>query len=81
MADQTQENYEAYTREYMEDMERDHFGKFALMHDGEIVYVFNNLDDAYMIGTKQYGLGSFSIVEIGQKPINLSRRALGFCAA
>ena len=45
------------------------------MHNQEIIYILNDIDDAYAIGEKEYGLGNFSLVEIGKKPIRLSWRA------
>ena len=53
------------------DMEDKHFGRVVLMHDGEIVEVYNDSGDAYKIGCEKYGLGNFSLVNVGERPINL----------
>lgn len=74
---EARENYEAYQANFQEELEREYMGKVALMHAKEIVMVLNDFDDAYMVGEKDYGLGNFSIVEIGKRPIRLSRRAVG----
>lgn len=52
-------------------METDHFGRVALLHDGEIVEIYNDSGDAYTIGCEKFGLGNFSIENIGEPPISL----------
>lgn len=52
-------------------MENEHFGCYALMHDGEVIDVYNDSGDAYSIGCDKFGLGNFSIQKIGEKPISL----------
>ncbi len=78
MPGQAQANYEAYVAKHQADMERDHRGKIALMHDGEIVGIYNDDGDAYEIGCDKYGLGNFSAIEVGAKPIDLGILALAF---
>ena len=41
------------------------------MHDGEVIDIYNDSGDAYSIGCDKYGLGDFTIEEIGEKPISL----------
>ena len=53
------------------DMEAKHMGRVALMHDGKVVEVYNDNGDAYKIGCEKFGLGNFSLVNIGEQPINL----------
>lgn len=65
--DRNQAAYEAIRA----DMEDKHFGRVVLMHDGEIVEVYNDSGDAYKIGCEKYGLGNFSLVNVGERPINL----------
>ena len=65
--DRNQAAYEA-VRANMEDK---HFGRVVLMHDGEVVEVYNDGGDAYKIGCEKYGLGNFSLVNVGEKPIDL----------
>ncbi len=81
MPDQVRINQDIYDTKLKEEMERDHLGKVALMHDGEVVHILDSMDDAYEVGTRLYGLGNFSIVKIGQKPVRLSRRAAGLVAS
>ena len=54
-----------------EEMEAEHFGRAALLHDGEIVEIYNDSGDAYAIGCEKFGLGNFSIEKIGEPPISL----------
>ena len=42
-----------------------------MLHDQELVNVYNDMDDAYSIGVEKYGLGNFSLQRIGQQPIEL----------
>ena len=61
------EGYEAIR----EELEAEHFGRVALLHDGELITVYNDSGDAYEIGCEKYGLGGFSIEKIGESPISL----------
>ena len=70
MNDQLTINKEAYLK-IKHDLESKDFGRVALMHDGKVIYIFNNGNDAYMIGLDKYGLGNFSLQKIGDKPISL----------
>ena len=54
-----------------EEMEAEHFGRAALLHDGEVVEIYNDSGDAYAIGCEKFGLGNFSIEKIGEPPISL----------
>ena len=65
--DRNQAAYEVFRA----DMEDEHMGRVVLMHDGEVVEVYNDSGDAYKIGCEKYGLGNFSLVNIGEQPINL----------
>ncbi len=53
------------------DMEAKYLGRVLLMHDGEVVEVYNDSGDAYKIGCEKYELGNFSLVNVGEQPINL----------
>ena len=53
------------------EMEEKYMGRVVLMHDGEVVEVYNDSGDAYKIGCEKYGLGNFSLVNVGEQPINL----------
>ena len=46
-----------------------------LLHDREIVKVFDDWDNALSIGYKRYGSGNFSVQEIGARPISLGIRS------
>ncbi len=70
-AEQLRANEAAYDKDYRERLERDHLGKTALMHDGKVVEVFDDPNDAYLTGYRKWGLGEFSMKEIGQKPIEM----------
>lgn len=63
-------NQAAYD-EIRERMEAEHLGGIALMHDGEVIDVYNDGGDAYKIACEKYGLGNFSLITIGEKPIRL----------
>lgn len=76
--DQVKKNREAYNK-VRDQMESEHLGRFALMHDGEIVAIYNDSGDAYSIGCDRYGLGNFSIEKIGEAPISLG--ILSMCVA
>ena len=69
--DQISANYEAYVAKYRGDLERDHNGKVALIRNGELIEVHDNYDDAYWHGIDEFGLGDFSIQEIGDQPAQL----------
>lgn len=64
-------NYLAYKEKYKDKLEREHLGRIAMLHDQELVNVYNDMDDAYSIGVEKYGLGNFSLQRIGQQPIEL----------
>ncbi len=65
--DRNQAAYEAIRAK----MEEKHIGRVVMMHDGEVVEVYNDGGDAYKIGREKYGLGNFSLVTVGEQPINL----------
>ncbi|MXX98190.1 MAG: hypothetical protein F4065_06770 [Rhodothermaceae bacterium] len=52
-------------------MELDHFGKCVLMHNGEIVGIYDTSSDAYAVGCEKFGLGEFTTELVGQKPMHL----------
>lgn len=78
MPGQAQSNFEVYVAEHEEAMEREHSGKIALMHGGEIVGICNDDGDVFEIGCDKYGLGNFSAVKIGAEPIDLGILTLAF---
>ena len=52
-------------------MEREHNGRVALMHDGTVVDLYDGSEAAYKVGLSKYGLGNFSLINIGEQPISL----------
>lgn len=64
-------NYDAYKTRHRERLERQHLGRIALLHDAEVVSIWNDKGDAYQIGCEKYGLGNFSLQEIGARPADL----------
>ena len=70
MNEQLDKNREAYNA-VKDNLESEHFGRVALLHDGQVVAIYNDSVDAYSIGREKYGMGNFSIVKIGEAPISL----------
>ena len=53
------------------ELEHDHLGRIAMFHDGKLVSTYNDRGDAYDIGCEKFGLGHFSLKQIGEKPASL----------
>ena len=69
--DEQEKNRDAYMAARKR-LEAEHpAGKVVLLHDGKIVKVCDNSDEAYSIGRKKYGMGNFSTQTIGEAPISL----------
>ena len=64
-------NHAAYQEKFQRDLERDHLGRVALLHDGGLVEIYNDAGDAYRIGCEKFGLGNFSIKTIGDRPVQM----------
>ena len=64
-------NRVAYEAKYQHDLEQTDAGRIALMHDGELVEIYDDANDACEDGRERYGSGNYSIVWIGAKPLNL----------
>ncbi len=71
-------NYDAYVHQFKDQYEAEHAGRIVLMHDCDVFMVFNDLEDAYKVGVKNFGLGDFLLVEVGAKPAELGAVALTF---
>ena len=68
--EELEKNRAAY--ESMKDeLERDHLGRVALFHDGKLMGIYNDAEDAYTAGESAYGLGHFTTQPIGGRPIEL----------
>lgn len=63
-----------------EKLEARHLVRVALFHDGGLIEIFNDAEDAYLAGKLMYGLGHFTTQTIGKKPIRLGIRSLGIGA-
>ena len=72
MLKEHREAYEAVRRE----LEAEHMGRTALMHDGKVVGIYNDDGDAYKVGCDNYGLGNFTIKIIGEPPVHLGIQTL-----
>ena len=70
MTDELTKNMEAY-EEIREELESQHFGRIALLRDGELIEIYNDSGDAYTVAVERFGLGNFSLQKIGEEPISL----------
>ena len=73
---QVRSNLEAYESGPRERLEQSDNGRTALMHDGLVVGLFDDSDEACDTGRQRYGPNNYSIVEIGAKPASLGWRSL-----
>ena len=65
-------NHRAYRRLHREQMEAEHLGKIALLHDGDVVGIYDDRESAHSAGVTRYGLGEFSFEEVGAQPVYVS---------
>jgi hypothetical protein len=63
-------NFEAFTKRLPE-LLQSHPGKFAVLHDGEVIDFFDTLGDAVKFGHAQFGEANFSVQEITRQGVNL----------
>lgn len=68
---QARSNHEAYKTLYQKELERTHRGRVALLHDKQLVSIWNDMGDAYQVGCEKYGLGNFSLQKIGARSVDL----------
>lgn len=68
-------NIEAY-QAIQKELERTNSGGFALLHEGNLVNVFNDRWDAHLVGHERFGEGRFSIKKIGEPPASLGAATL-----
>ena len=71
--EQVKLNYEAF-KELLPSLLRDE-NKFALMRDGELIAVYDTLNDVIVTADKIYPDGRWSVQKITNKPINLGWRS------
>lgn len=69
---QQQRNWEAFLG-LGDDVKTQNIGRTALLHDGELIDIYNDSGDAYTTGVSMFGLGNFSTQTFGVEP-----RSLGF---
>lgn len=68
--EQVKKNYEAF-RQMLPNLLAGQKGKFALMHDGEVVEFFDTARDAFITGQKLYSDNLFSVQEVVEIPVDL----------
>ena len=76
MTDQVFVNHQAYENHHKDRLEAEHLGQTALMRDGSVIGLFDDLFEAATHGIAEYGQGNFSVEIIGTKPIHLGFGAL-----
>ena len=64
-ASSVQRHTRTYASEHREALERDHWGRSALMRDGEVIEIFGAGIDAYDAGIERFGQGNFATQGIG----------------
>lgn len=48
-----------------------HYGKFALLHDANVVQIFDEPIEAFKEGHSRFTDGNFSVQEVTDKPLDL----------
>ena len=71
MSDQAVLNHFAFVERHQEKLEDEHSGKMALMRDGTVVEIVEDMDVAYELGLQRFGSGNFSLERIGTSPHRL----------
>lgn len=57
-------------------LETEHLGKWALVHDGELIGTFDEFEDAADIANQRFGKGPYLIRKIGEAPMTLPASVL-----
>ncbi len=68
MAEITQE-IAAYER-MQGDLEREHLGKWVVVHDEELIGAYDDFEDAAHAGVQRFGRGPFLLRQVGARPLN-----------
>ena len=58
------------------EIEASHMGKWVLIHDGELIGVFESLEAAAETAVSQFGSGPYLIRQVGEPPVTLSASVL-----
>ena len=61
----------AYEDKYQHDLDRTDAGRIALMHAEELVGIYDDANAACEDGLERFGMGNFSVVRIGARPLSL----------
>lgn len=77
MVTQALKNFDAYEARHRAELEPEHNGKVALMHDEQVVGIYSDSEAAFAAGMKRYSRGEFSFQEIGAEPVFVSTLDLG----
>lgn len=64
------DNFEAF-QNLLPELKKTHFGKYALLRQGEVVQIFDSARDAMIYGEKQYSDGLFSIQQVTDMVVDL----------
>jgi hypothetical protein len=67
---QIDKNYAAFKANLRELLEA-HPGKQVLLHDGEIIEIFDTLSDAIKFGNAKFGIGNYTVQEVTNRPAEL----------
>lgn len=67
-------NYAAFEAMRAE-LEASHLGRFAVLHDGQLVGTYAGIREARTAGSTHCGVGNFSTQEIRAEPIELGTMA------
>ena len=54
-----------YATRYRERLQRDHWGRTALMRDGEVIEIFDEGIEAHDLGMERFGARNFATMGIG----------------
>jgi len=68
--DQVDRNFSAFNA-ILPELLKTHPGKYALLHDGEIVDFFDSLGDAVRFGHAKFGDLNFSVQEVKRQDVSL----------
>jgi hypothetical protein len=63
-------NFEVFS-ELLPSLLQTHPGKYAVLHDGNVVEFFDTLGDAVKFGHAKFGDANFSVQEVTRQGVNL----------
>ena len=63
-------NFAAYVTNYKEQLESEHRGRVALMRQGQLVDVFDTVDEADAHGSEQFPERDYMLQKIGSEPLH-----------